>query len=93
MMGTDNLEEKKAGEEEKKEEPALTANATALPPLPALGKPGVQKTEATAEQKEGGEFEEFYEGGQSDWIDIQKFKQDLEELNKLTRSKAKSLIE
>ena len=46
---------------------------------------------AKEEQKEGGE-PEFYEGGGSDLINLQKFKKDLDDLNTLTRDKAKELI-
>ena len=46
---------------------------------------------AKEEQKEGGE-PEFYEGGGSELINLQKFKNDLSDINKMTRDKAKELI-
>jgi hypothetical protein len=43
------------------------------------------------ELKEGGEFE-FYEGGQLDWINLEKFKADVKEATNLTRETARDLI-
>ena len=41
---------------------------------------------------EGGEPEEYFEGGNSEWINLKKFKEDIQEITKLTRTKAKKLI-
>lgn len=49
------------------------------------------KAGAGEEMKEGGE-PEFYEGGASEWINLDKFKADLNEAITLTRSAAKEVI-
>ena len=60
-------------------------------PIKRLATPPAEAADAEKEQKEG-EDDEYYEGGELDRINLEKFKNDVKEAMNLTRQTARDLI-
>ena len=83
----------KATEEETKI-PAPQALVKKAAPKISVSKPKIDmkgKDDTDLEQLEGGEFE-LYDGGESEWIDIDKLYKEIQDAMKLTREKARENI-